>query len=638
MRNLLVTVCVATLLACPNSVRAEEAEDLYFAGSFVCFDREYATDWSVAKGLGGEVATTVYFQRTDSNQVEWLELTERKGSDGHQLYDANGNPRIALIADGDTIRAVWKAGAPDSECAPFTVSRSQSPRERFDELFGLMETPEPGDEVAAKVADMTRYPPIIYALPELDRQTYMQRYGKLVESFWTRYGEGLIKDIASRPVTAEQDRKAFAERLDAALSNPSHFMRRRDGLEAMFAMMQQAADRYAAGGATPAEGLYAGKERACRRMQEILKVDPYFNFSKLELAAGVPADYWTRAVAEDLLSGLRVCENVIEDYANQMTRKWPEMQEKQKLVRSLLQEQSRLLALPVTMDTLIETKNLQPEEALVRSVSRHSSDYQRFFGSPLDARRGELLNVSLASISEQSASYSIEQPEVVKAVTGACEVLNGLSGMDGDKRDMVRQTCEVANEVIADKQAEQAVAQINAAFADAEPDTPVAEAAAKLCDMLSSELSTQAAPKVYEVCSDARRTLAEKQDALKCEQAITSSGASSELLESTVSVLEFNGSSNVPVKDLICAATKAGAQLSFATSGYMAWKSHTMDMKMDRARKGEELLHFVLSPADGGADWVIGTEDESTSAILAKQGARVEIVTACIMRNAACHP
>ncbi|RCW23166.1 hypothetical protein DFR48_10735 [Ciceribacter lividus] len=638
MKNLLATVCAAALLVCSNSAHAEESEDLYYTGSFVCSGQEYATDWNISKGLSGEVATTVYYQQLDSNQVEWLELTERKGPNGHQLYDANGNPRIGLIADGQTIRAIWMAGSPMSDCSPFAVSRSQSAKDRFDELFALMETPEPSDDIAAKVADRTRLPPIIYALPELDRQSYMQRYSELEEAFWTRYRETVVKDIASRPLATDEDKKAFAERLFTALSDTSRFMRRRDGLEATSTMMQQAADRYAASGGAPAEALYVGKEIACQRLQGILKADPYFNFAKLELAVGLPSDYWTRALAENLLSGMRNCDEVSEDYAHQLLSKWPEIQEKQKLVLSLLKEQSRLLALPVTMDTLVETKNLQPDEMLVQSISRHSSDYQRFFGVPLDARREELLNVSLASIGERSARYSIDQPEMATAVSEACEILDDLSDMAGDRRDMIRQTCESANETIAAKQSEQAVAQVNAAFADAAPDTAAAEAADKLCNTLPSTLSNRAASKVYDVCSDAKKVMAEKKDALKCEQAIASSGASSELLESSVSVRESGGSSNAAVKDLICNATKMGAQLSFATSGYLAWKTHSMDMKMERAREGEGLLHFVLTPSEGDADWVVGTEDENTKAILAKQGAKVEIVTACIMRTTACHP
>lgn len=305
MKNLLATVCAAALLVCSNSAHAAESDDVYYAGSFVCSGQEYATDWNISKGLSGEVATTAYYQQVDSNQVEWLDLTERKGPNGHQLYDANGNPRIGLIADDQTIQAVWMAGAPMSDCSPFAVSRSQNPKDRFDELFALMGTPEPGDDIAAKVADMTRLPPIIYALPELDRQSYLQRYNELEEAFWTHYRETLVRDITQRPLATEQDRKAFSERFSTALSNTLRFTLRRDGFEAMFTMMQQAADRYAASGGTPAEGLYPGNELVCRRFQAILKAEPYFKFTKLELAVGIPSDYWTRSLAENLLSGLR---------------------------------------------------------------------------------------------------------------------------------------------------------------------------------------------------------------------------------------------------------------------------------------------------------------------------------------------
>lgn len=638
MQNLFTTVSLAALLSCASAARADDS--LYYSGSFECSGgREYTTDWVISNGLGGDVTATVYYQAVGSDSVNWLDLSERKSDGGNQLVDDNGNVRLAVMPGTDSIRALWKAGAPSSTCSPFEVSASESPIKRFDEIFALMETPEPSADIAAQVADKTRHPPIVYTLPELDRQTYFQRYSELVGTFWTKYRETVASELSSLPLETDEDKKAFADRVSVTLGDLPNFLRQRDGFKFMLSLMQQASDRYAASGGIPADALYSGKANLCTRMQTILKDDPYYEFSKLELATGVASDYWTRTLAEDLLEAIRSCADVPDDYAQQLARKWPEIQERQAMIRTLREEQSRLLTLPLTLDTLAATNALQPEEKIARSLPWNSNDYQRFFGKPLEARREQLIAASLTEIGAQAAGFTLEKAEVAKTVSDACSALQRLSRLADEVSNRIREGCQSAEEQIAEKQAEQAVQQITAAFENAEPETAKATAAVALCDTLPGTLGNhRAASQAYDACSTAKQGLEKKTQALKCEQAIAASGASSDLLESTVFVLDAGGGTKALVKDLICNAVNLNARLSFSSSGYLAWKQHQMTMEMERAREGEGLLNFTLNPAETDVDWIVASEDEATLAVLAKQKVRVEIVTACIMRTAACQP
>lgn len=638
MQNLFTTVSLAAILSYASAARADDS--LYYSGSFECSGREYATDWVISNGLGGDVTATVYYQAVGSDSVNWLDLSERKSDGGNQLVDDNGNVRLAVMPGTDKIRALWKAGAPSSTCSPFEVSASESPIKRFDEIFALMETPEPSADIAAQVADKTRHPPIVHTLPELDRQTYLQRYSELVGTFWTKYRETVASELASLPLETDDDKKAFADRVSVSLGDLPNFLRQRDGFKFMLSLMQQASDRYAARGGIPADDLYSGKANLCTRMQTILKDDPYYEFSKLELATGVASDYWTRPLAEDLLEAIRSCADVPDDYAQQLARKWPEIQERQAMIRTLQEEQSRLLSLPLTLDTLAATNALQPEEKIARSLPWNSNDYQRFFGKPLEARREQLIATSLTEIGEQAASYSLDKAEVAKTISDACDALQRLSRLADEVSNRIREGCQSAEEQIAEKQAEQAVQQITAAFENAEPETAAATAAAALCDTLPGTLTNhRAASQAYEACSTAKQGLEKKTQALKCEQAIAASGAPSDLLESTVFVLDAGGGTKALVKDLICnALMNMKARLSFSSSGYLAWKQHQMTMEMEQAREGEGPLNFILMPAETDVDWIVTSEDEATLAMLSKEKARVEIVTACIMRTAGCQP
>ncbi len=237
---------------------------------------------------------------------------------------------------GQTIFAHYgRPGAPSSTCSPFQVSASDSPIKRFDEIFALMETAEPSADIAAQVADKTRHPPIVYTLPELDRQTYFQRYSELVGTFWTKYRETVASELSSLPLETDDDKKAFADRVSVSLGDLPNFLRQREGFNFMLSLMQQASDRYAASGAVPADDLFSGTANLCSRMQVILKEEPYYEFSKLELASGVASDYWTRPLAEDLLEAIRSCADVPHDYAQQLARKWPEIQQRQGTIDNL---------------------------------------------------------------------------------------------------------------------------------------------------------------------------------------------------------------------------------------------------------------------------------------------------------------
>lgn len=641
MKRIIASACAAVSLTAIVSVAKAEETEIYYAGAFVCADREYATNWTVTQALGGSgIDAKVFYQRDGSNEVQWIDVSEQMTADGNTLNDANGNPRIKVVADGDTIKGTWMRGAPSSQCSPFSVTRSESPKARFDKLFALMEIANPDEKAAAEVADQTRFPPTVYALPELDQQAYLTRYNELKEQFWKNYRDALDTAVANAPLDTAEQRREYANRINSMLSGSLQFALARGDFEPFLKTVQQAADRYAATGSSPAVDMYAGGKQTCQRLDAILKSDPYFNFGKLELAAGVPADYWTRELAEDLLAGLRGCASseVPKDYAQQLTSKWPTIQKQQQQIQQLRQEQARLLALPVTLATFVETKNLHPDETAIKGVSEYSDLYKRFFGSSLDTRREELLNASLASFAEEAANYTLDKPDVSKSITDVCDSLRYDSSLSDEKRETVNQACETATETIAKKQITDAEAKIATAFESVEPGSEQAKAAIALCEELPSTLVSDARTEIYRACSSAKAELTNKEEALKCEKAVADSGASSSLLGSTIEVRESDGSSKVSLKELVCSIAKRDVKVSFDSTGYLAWKKQLMNLQLPRVREGEGPLHFVLNPSETGADWALSVEDEETKDELRKQRVKTELVTACFMGKSVCQP
>jgi hypothetical protein len=636
MRYLLATALTASALMGTTPASAQQAQKIYYSGAFNCGQTDYTTNWNIRKDLSGDIAVTVYYQQRGSNHVNWLDLTERKTANGMQLHDANGNPRLDVAADGDTIRAIWMKGAPQSDCSTFAVSRSDSPRDRFDQLFALLDTSKPDEEVAAKVADATRFPPIVYALPELDQTTYSQRYSKSISEFWTRYRTTLSDELTAMPISTDAERKALSERVDAALSNTLRSSADNNGFRDMVTMLQKTADRLADSGASPATVL--GNSDAglmCQRFTNLNFAYDYFEFDKLQLATAVPFDYWTRDMAEKFLEDAPGCKAIHKDYSQRLASQWAEIQKSQQFIETLRAEQARLRALPATVETLVDTKNLQPDPEKVRLGYGQSNLSDRFFGSPLDARRQEILSIAMKDIDDQVASYSLEKPDAAKQIGDLCDQLGYLRNLGEDQRTTVREKCEAVRTTLDEKQTTAALEKVTAAFASVEPSTEQAKVARELCSDLPSKLSGNAFSAVHSACQVETTKLAKKEDELRCTNALAASGASEDFLETTVAVAETSGTSKAPLKDLVCKGAVREINVSFSSSGMLMWKTQAMTVRFPN---DEEPWQFVLNEDENDADWVLAVEDKSTIERLEKQRMRIEIVSACFMGSPACRP
>lgn len=637
MRHLIATAVTAGALMGTAPASAQQAQTIHYSGGFNCGKDEYATDWNIRKDASGEVAIAVYYQQRGSSQASWLELTERKVDDGMQLHDANGNPRLDVEAEGDTIRAIWMKGAPQSDCSIFAVSRSESPRDRFDHLLKLLDTPAPGEDVAAEVADATRFPPIVYALPELDQNSYAERYETAITEFWTRYRQTLSAELAALPISNDVERQALKGRVDAALSSTLRASANRDGFSEILKTLQETADRLADNGINPAATLATSDAGLmCQRFTSLNVASDYFEFNKLQLALAVPFDYWTRDMAESFLEDAPGCNAINKDYTQRLASQWAEIQKRQQLIKTLRAEQARLRALPATVATLVETSNLQPDPEQVRLGYGQSDLAERFFGKPLDARREEILSIVMTDLTDRVASYTLDKPDTPKQISDLCDELVYLRNMRQDSKATVREKCDAARSTIDKKQTAAAMEKITAAFASVEPDSEEAKAARALCDTLPSTLSGRAVSAVYGACQEETVKLAKKEDELRCNNALAAAGASADFLETTVAVADAGGMSKTPLKDLVCKGATREIGVSFATGGMLMWKTHAMTVRFPA---DEEPWQFVLKEDEkNGADWVLAVEDEQTIERLGKQRMRVEVVSACFMGTSACRP
>ncbi len=628
MKSLLLAASAALLVTAPAI--AQDNGTRHYVGDFTCRYGAYATEWVISPSAG-HVAATVYYQEHGSRTTRWIELVEQRGREGPGLYDANGNLYLQLNGNSERMQATWANHAsPSTDCAPFIMQRATSGQERFDAIFALMDTPAPDDAVAVQVGELTRSAPFVQALPELDQQSYARKYQTLEKSFWENYRSQLISDLASLPLSTDAERQSFAHKVSGALSGGLAYDVGYDAHDFAYAVLRQAADRLAVSGAPVAETLFAGAAETCSAFQSILARNNGYSFKKVEVAARVPTDYWTREMADSVLAMMRSCEGISQDYARELTGKWPDFQQRQEEVAALVAEQARLMALPVSLDTLVSTDNLRPDDAVLQSRNRH--DYRdRFFGTALEPRRAELFEASLAAITTAAAQELQADINVQPAVVQYCEQLGSVSNLSYEQRSLARQTCDTAMREVVQRQAQASIVQVRQAFAAAAPESEAAEAARALCDDLRSNLSYELYSSIQPVCAEEIGKLSSLEKSLQCDRALTASGGPKELLDSTLAVA---GGGSVSMRDFVCQSSGMNAPITFASSGFMLWQQQLMHVHT--GNKDEPPLVFILTPPAEGPHWALSVEDDATKVMLEQSGLDIQYITACIMQRPTC--
>lgn len=631
----LVSVCATALLIAAPAAQAQDSGPRYYTGGFACDSVSYATEWVISEGLSAAVDARVYYQRTDSSSVNWIDLVEQRGAGGPGLYDANGNVHITINGNSERMQASWNERAsPDRDCKPFVVERAASPTERFEAIFALMETAEPDEAAAKALGDLTRFEPIVFALPELDQQTYGRRYQELKRQFWDNYRAHLSTDLATLPVATAPEQAALVARLTDALDGGLSLDPTDYALDASYDMLRQAADRLAGNGVSVSTTLYSSAADTCSRFQSLMDQGNGYDFTRLEVAARVPTDYWTREIAEDLLAGMRNCATVNDDYTRELTSKWPEFQQRQEVVAQLLAEQARLLALPVSLETMVATEYLQPDDELTQALRNRSDYVERFFGAPLQPRRAELVQASLVEIAAQGTGYTPEMDGDASGLDASCRLLKGIYDISNEDREQISTTCDTAVALVMEKKSVAVIAQIKEAFAAAEPESEAAANAVRMCESLRDnvrvELPYEIMSQLTSVCSEQTSTLRAAESALRCERAVTASGASKDLLDSKVAVADRDSAT---MRQIVCRASEDGSAVTFASSGFLMWGSQTM--QMTNGTKAAPLV-FSMAANDAG-DWVLAPKDESTTAFMLSMNVKPENMSACILDRSRCH-
>ncbi len=627
-----IAAVTAALLASTATVVAQDSQE-YYTGTFTCAQTVLNTDWVVNKNLDGSSAVTVYYQQRGATQVQWLKLTEQRTSNNRVLVDDRGNVRLLLSENDGAINASWKEGSPYKSCGPFNVTKTDSVKVRLDKLLSLLDTALPTAEDAKKATEALDSTPIVFALPELDQQPYMQRLSTAVPEFWKRYRRS-VADDENFPLDTEDARKNYVIRLHQILDDtlPALMKNRRDATarKDTALALQMASDRLADAGYPLAAAYDVSNSKVmCQRLSLMNK--SFYQLDDLELAVGVSFDYWTRELAENVLRSAKTCENA-EHYVRSLTEEWPRIQEKQRRITAFKAERDRLLALPLSFATLVETRNLQPDRKQIGLKNGEQDLLTRFVGKNLEGRRNELAAASFNEIDLVAASNVFDQSENTKKLSENCNQARRLESSQA--QETITAACTNALASAAKKQAEEGTERISAAFDAAEPLSPSAQQARQLCkDISDGFVLRDAIPALRSACQSGDRKLKEKEEAQRCVTAVEKSGADTDLLEATIVVKGSGNDNRTTIRGLVCEASRNDFQLSFRSEGALMWSKQVM--ALHRMPDGEEAFAVELVSAEGDADWKVLSwiGDQQTGS----NDTPLDQITTCIMGRPSCN-
>ncbi len=679
-------VAIFAILGCLTG-ETEASESKFYRGTHLRNGALTLDDWEF---ISREARFNVFFRRADGLSFQSLELTAQSTGDGLVLFDERGRPWLALRTqpDGERLHGRWLTyqGKPQSECEPFTVERTKSVKERMDDLFALLGAADPTVGTArAAAAEQQRLPPIAL-LPELDQQAYRQRYAEAAPAFWKRFYEAERKRLVEHPVETSEDRMRLVAQMrdgiGAEVTSQGSFDQdsaaRQSALDRLRLVADRLADRNSPLQARPMDGL-------CERISGF----NYIDTDRLELAVGLPVEYWDRGFTEDLLGRVQACKEA-RIVVHLLTQSYPEIEKRARSASWLREQRKRLLALPLTLAAFRDTNGLHLNQEDLRRNDISRSVYERFVGSSLDPRRAEMERAAVREVEDGFARETpaslppteararcqtlINRPwgndalarlfnactaaadgyvertmrqafqTQVERIEAAPKTFEGLRTHNGflmDTTDLGGAYPSPAlvaefNGKVSGARAEAirvAKAEVERAFAAVDPLVETPDSPILQCGRGAMPSDVTLRPLV-EACSEGARALNARREAAQCEQALKASGATDSLRAGTIRS-SATAKSGLPVHKVVCGGARQKVSVTFPASGMLWWSKQFMEVRLpDNAGQLEpRTIRWLIEPVAGSnTDWALTKIETKTIDLPGPQ----EAVLSCLAQEGFC--
>ena len=291
----------------PSAVFADSIENYFSAHGYQCGQVSYIAEWSVIGDLDGNVTIQHFLRSSDQPRTTFEGFTwpfspadlsssvTASNADDQALYEFSD-----MLSDAPKITVLDSRGDPRDDCS-FTLETAPHPSERFDATISVLSIPEPNANDARTANDLISHLPPSAMLPPLSQAAKEEEVKVGINPFWGRYeatvlarAENLEDAILLDELALFWAEQEFEQR---SLYHGNLLLQAQD-IRAN-SLRQQDED------ATQIAALENGT--LCARIDGFT-ID--WDWDKyLELATGLPLEFWTDTLAEDFLSISRSCEN-----------------------------------------------------------------------------------------------------------------------------------------------------------------------------------------------------------------------------------------------------------------------------------------------------------------------------------------
>lgn len=403
------SVAVSVALLAPSAAISDSIQNYFTTDAYQCGRNTYIAEWSVIGDTNSDTVTIQRFlRREDRDRSSFEGLTWQFSaadlSNAVAASGANGRPLLefsGMLSGSPKVINVDRSGEPRDDCV-FNLKVAQNPSERFTAMIAALNVTEPSASDGVLVNNLLAYLPPAAMLPTLSQASTESEVQNAIRPFWDRYKATVL----ARAVNIE-DLDVLSETAQLWIEQNTNHRSRFHGdllLEAQSlrakAIQQQ--------GEEPSRLAVTETDALCTRIDGF---NVHWDWNDyLELATGLPLEYWNDTLAEEFLSSSETCEDA-GVFRNEISRRWPDVQARIAAFNEVLVERDRIAALDINLESIVAENWLSIDRDRLsgwRRLGMSQDDVMDIISPALEAQKQVAIERLPDALADEARAQTIE--------------------------------------------------------------------------------------------------------------------------------------------------------------------------------------------------------------------------------------
>lgn len=405
-------MAVIAISIMPSVGAADSIQNFFSSTGDQCGRHTYIVEWNVSGDTDGDIIIERFLRRESRERSSFEGLTWQFPatdlSASVTASDANGRPLYMftdMLSNSPSVVVLDRRGDPRTDCS-FALEVALHPSERFEATITALNTPNPTAEDGRLVNDSLAHLPPAAMLSTLSQTSTEREVQNAINPFWDRY-EATVLARASNADDTEVLSETVGLWGEQNTNSQSRFhgnlLLRAQDIRAR-TMRQQGED--------PSQLAVDDMNALCARVDGFnirWEWDEY-----LELATGLPLEYWNEARAENFLNSSASCENA-ETFQNVVSRRWPDVQARITAFSEVIAERDRIAGLDITLEVIVSENWLNLDRNRLnewRRLGISQDDVLDVVSPALEAQRQAAIAQLPIALGNEARTQNIELGEI----------------------------------------------------------------------------------------------------------------------------------------------------------------------------------------------------------------------------------